>query len=212
VGHRLDSKVRAEGVPAQTSHGMATRGSSLLQFQVLCSTLYFTGDEVARNCDRNQKVIDIQTGQVKAGRGKVILQSRAIGSCIAIVAYDATKNVGALAHIMLPGRAPARKEFEKTKYAADAIDAILNKMTVLDSKKDDIEVFLIGGGNVLNREDDTICKDNIESVLKLLSEKQLKVRAQAVGGTARRSVSLDVEHGIVSYAEGDGGEKQLWRS
>ena len=158
------------------------------------------------------KIVDVQIGQVKAGKGKVILQSKAIGSCVAIVAYDAITSIGALAHVMLPGRAPAKKKVEKTKYTANAIDAIVNKMSKLGSKKDDIEVVLVGGGNILNREDDTICKDNIESALKLLSEKQLKVKAQAVGGTARRSVSLDVEHGIVSYAEGNGAEKQLWRA
>lgn len=156
-----------------------------------------------------EKILDVQIGQVKTGKGKVILQSKAIGSCVAIVAYDATKNVGALAHVMLPGAAPAKKNVEKTKYAANAIDAIVNKMSKLGSKKDDIEVFLVGGGNILKREDDTICKDNIESALKLLSEKQLKVRAQAVGGTARRSVSLDVEGGSIFYTEGDAEEKPL---
>ncbi len=158
------------------------------------------------------KIVDVQIGQVKAGKGKVILQSKAIGSCVAIVAYDAIKSIGVLAHVMLPGRAPAKKKVEKTKYTANSIVAIVNKMSKLGSKKDDIEVVLVGGGNILKREDDTICKDNIESALKLLSEKQLKVRARAVGGTARRSVSLDVEHGIVSYAEGNGGEQQLWRA
>lgn len=144
-------------------------------------------------------------------RGKVILQSKAIGSCLAIVAYDAVKNVGALAHIMLPGRSPGKKTIEKTKYAADAIDAIVSKMASMGSKKGDIEVALVGGGNVLNREDDTICNANIESTLELLAKKGLKVRAHAVGGTVRRSVSLDVERGIVSYTEGNGGEKELWR-
>jgi len=145
-------------------------------------------------------------------RGKVILQSKAIGSCLAIVAYDAVKNVGALAHIMLPGRSPGKKTIEKTKYAADAIDAIVSKMSWLGSKKGDIEVALVGGGNVLNREDDTICQANIESATQSLKEKNIPVRAQAVGGTVRRSVSLDVERGIVSYTEGNGSEKQLWRA
>jgi len=77
------------------------------------------------------KNIDVRIGEVKVSRGKVILQSKAIGSCIAIVAYDATKPIGALAHVMLPGRAPAKKAVEKTKYAADAIDAIVNKMGCL---------------------------------------------------------------------------------
>jgi len=165
-----------------------------------------------RNFNKNQKVSDVQIGQVKAGRGKVILQSKAIGSCVAIVAYDATKNIGALAHIMLPGRAPAKKAAEKTKYAADAINTILNKMAGLGSKKDDIEVALVGGGNILDREDDTICYANIKSVRELVGKKGLNVRAQALGGTVRRSVSLDVERGIVSYTEGNGSKKQLWRA
>jgi len=158
------------------------------------------------------KTIDIQIGEVETGQGKVILQSKAIGSCITIAAYDATRNIGAMAHVMLPGRAPLRKAGERMKYAADAIDAILNKMARLGSKTNDIEVALVGGANVLGREDDTICKDNIESTLKLLAKKGLKIRARAVGGTVRRSVSLDVERGIISYSEGNGGEVQLWRA
>lgn len=158
------------------------------------------------------KTIDVQIGQVETGRGKVILQSKAIGSCIAIVAYDAARNIGGIAHVMLPGSAPLRKAGERTKYAADAIDAIISKMARLGSKTDDIEVALVGGGNILGRKDDTICKDNIESILELLAKKGLKVRARAVGGTSRRSVSLDIERGIVSYSEGNGCEVQLWKA
>jgi len=165
-----------------------------------------------RNRDKIKEIVDVQIGQVKAGKGEVILQSKAIGSCIAIAAYDAVKNVGALAHVMLPGSAPAKKAVKKTKYAADAIDAILSKMARLGSKTNDIEAVLVGGGNILNRENDTICKENIKSVLGLLRAKGLKVRAQAVGGAARMSICLDVERGIVSYTEGNGSEKQLWRA
>jgi chemotaxis protein CheD len=159
-----------------------------------------------------RRIIDVQIGEIKGGQGKVILRSKAIGSCIAIAAYDGTKNIGALAHVMLPGSAPANKEpSEKTKYAADAIDAMVCRMNDLGSKRGDIEMALVGGGNVLNRKEDTICRDNIESALELLRRRQLRVKAHAVGGTNRRSVSLDVEHGIVSYTEGNGSEMELWR-
>lgn len=140
------------------------------------------------------------------------MQSKAIGSCVVIIAYDATRKIGSLAHVMLPGRAPAKKRVAKMKYAANAIDAMVGKMAHLGSKTSDIEVVLVGGGNILKREDDTICKANLESALELLREKGVKLRAQAVGGTVRRSVSLDVERGIVSYTEGDGAEVQLWRA
>ena len=160
-----------------------------------------------------KEIVDVQIGQVKADKGKVILQSKAIGSCIAIVAYDTAKNAGALAHVMLPGKAPVRKKRrQETRYAADAIDKMVNQMSQLGSKTEDIEVFLVGAANVLRREDDTICRDNIESVLELLAKKRLKVKAQALGGTARRSVSLDIERGIVSCAEGNGRQTELWRT
>jgi len=160
-----------------------------------------------------KKIIDVQIGEVEVGRGKVILKSKAIGSCIAVLAYDATKNIGAMAHVMLPGSAPANKEpNERTKYAANAIDAMVSRMGHLGSKNDDLEVVLVGAGNVLNRKDDTICKDNIESTLELLRKKHLKVSAQAVGGINRRSASLDVERGIISYSESDSSEIQLWRA
>ena len=160
---------------------------------------------------RMNKVIDVQIGQVKAGQGKVILKSKAIGSCIAIVAYDAARSIGALAHVMLPGSAPAgRRPDEETKYAANAIDSIVAQIASRGSKSNDIEAVLVGGANVLDRKNDTICKDNIESVLELLEKKRIKVKARAVGGTNRRSVSLDIERGTVSYTEGDSSEMQLW--
>jgi len=119
-----------------------------------------------------KKIIDVQVGEVEVGQGPVILQSKAIGSCIAIVAYDAAKKIGALAHIMLPGRSPAdKKRVEKTKYAANAIDTIVNKMSRRGSKKGDIEVALIGGGNILNRENDTICRRQNDARIQIEQKK-----------------------------------------
>ena len=163
-----------------------------------------------RNSDRTRKIIDVQIGQVTVGRGKVILQSKAIGSCIAICAYDVTKNIGSLAHVMLPGVAPAKKASERTKYASDAIDTIVSQMAQQGSKNNDIEVVLVGGGNVLNRENDTICQANIESVTQILKEKGIPIKATALGGTERKSVSIDIEKGRISFIEGDGNEKVLW--
>jgi len=71
---------------------------------------------------------------------------------------------------------------------------------------------LVGGGNIVGRENNTICEDNIKSILELLKKKHLKIKAQAVGGTARRSVSLDIGQGIVYCAEGNGSETELWRA
>lgn len=160
-----------------------------------------------------KEIVDVQIGEVRTAKEDIVLKSKAIGSCIAVIAYDAKRGIGGMAHIMLPGVAPVNKSSgEKTKYAADAIEVLVGQMAQLGSNNGDIEVVLAGGGNVLNRPDDTICKDNIRSTLEFLSKHDVAVKVQAIGGTSRRSVSLDVKRGIVFYTEGNGGETQLWRA
>lgn len=158
-----------------------------------------------------KQIINISAGQVKVARAGVILRSSAIGSCIAIAAYDWSKKVGAMAHIMLPGSAP-KKTLEKTKYAANAKDEMINRMRGLGSKKEDIEVCLVGAGNVLEKQNDTICKSNIDSTIELLKEKHIAIATQVLGGTERKGVSLDVESSSIFYTEGDKKEKLLWES
>ena len=158
-----------------------------------------------------KQVIDVNTGEVKVTRRKIILRSLAIGSCIVIATYDVDKKIAGLAHIMLPGSAP-KKTAEKTKYAADAINLMISKMTYTGSKTSNIEACLVGGGNVLKKKDDTICKDNIASVTQILEAKKVPVKAAVLGGTKRKGLSLDVEAGTILYTEGDGKEKLLWKT
>ncbi len=162
--------------------------------------------------DKTKRIVDVYTGEVKAGGNDTILKSIAIGSCVVIAAYDSRKKVGVLAHVMLPGAAPEGKSLQKTRYAADAIREIINRMTLLGVNKDNIEACLVGGGNVLKREDDTICRENIASVIEFLNEERIKIGSKAVGGTERRTISLDVKNGTIHYTEGDSKEKLLWKS
>ena len=157
------------------------------------------------------EIIDVQIGQVKAARGQAILKSSAIGSCIAVAACNPSNKTAAVAHIMLPGRAPAGKDgSEKTKYAHDAIDEIIDKMAQFGSTAGKIKAAVLGGANVLQKADDTICRANIESTLDYLKERHLEVVATAVGGTVRRNVWLDIDKRTIYYTEGDSSRRQLW--
>jgi len=157
-----------------------------------------------------KEIVDVNTGEVKLSREKIMLRSIAIGSCVVIAAYDSNNRAGAMAHVMLPGSAP-EKDTGKTRYAENAVDELVNRMTQAGTNKDDIEVCLVGGGNVLKKQDDTICKDNIESTTQILEERRIPIRATVLGGTERKSVFLDVESGSISYTHGDGKKKPLWK-
>ncbi len=156
-----------------------------------------------------KEIIDVNTGRVELGRGKVVLRSLAIGSCISIAAYDCEAGIGAMAHIMLPGRAPEESS-ERSRYAEDAIEEMIGMMVEAHSQRGNIEVCLVGAGNVLQKEDDTICDANIRSIAQALEQRNIPIRATVLGGTNRKSIFLDIETGNVSYRKGDEQEKLLW--
>lgn len=159
-----------------------------------------------------KKVIDVQIGHVAAASGKTVLKSSALGSCVAVAVWDSASGVGAMAHIMLPGKSPDSKEsVEKTRYAVDAIDAVLEEMVAAGSACKELEGVVVGGANVLKKPDDTICPANVDSVQSLLDEKGIRVVAIATGGTKRRGISFDLENKAVLHSHGDGKEEQLWQ-
>jgi chemotaxis protein CheD len=156
-----------------------------------------------------KQTIDVSTGEVKAGGINTILKSSGIGSCIVVSAYDNYSKTGALAHIMLPDNAPPGYK-EKNRYAYDAIAEMLAKLKKLGAEHFRLHICIAGGGNVLQKKDDTICQKNIESVTKILQDFGLTIKAQFVGGMNRRNVSLDIENGTHFCSEGDTPEKVMW--
>ncbi len=149
-------------------------------------------------------------GEVWAVKQDIILRSDGIGSCIAVAAYDAKNRIGSLSHIMLPGKSLNSKFGYNTKYAYDAIEDMLFKMIRLGADKSSIEACLVGGGNVLKDEFDTICGKIIDSVISLLEGKGIRIIIKVVVGTVRRSVVFHITDGIAYYTEDDSGLKLLY--
>ena len=156
-----------------------------------------------------KKIINVFTGEVKAAKENTILKSSAIGSCVVIAAYDAKEMVGALAHVMLTGASPEKGIYPKTRYAADAIVEMIGMMTHLGTDRENIEVCLVGGANMLQREDDAICQAIVDSVIELLHIQNIDIKEKSVGGSQRRSISMDVENGNIFYSVGEGADKLL---
>jgi chemotaxis protein CheD len=152
-------------------------------------------------------IIYAHTGEVKEGYSNVVLKSGAVGSCIVIVAYNEEFKIGTMAHILLPGKAPERRNIVSTRYAHNAVHELLKVFLDKKIQLNDIDICIVGGANVLNRSNDEICKLNVNSVHELLKESGIKVAARSLGGTLRRSVSLDIETGRLYLSVGDQEEK-----
>jgi len=155
--------------------------------------------------------IDVNTGEVRSSNEKRLLRSIAIGSCIAIAGFDPVKKAGVIAHVMLPGKAP-EKARAKTKYARDAIEEMMHLFLEYGTDEKDIYVCLVGAGNVLKKEDDTVCQKNIDSVTSILNDLGIEIKAVVLGGMERRSVFMELPSGTVKYTQGNSEKMVLWDS
>lgn len=153
----------------------------------------------------------VQTGALKTGDRNGILKSTPIGSCVAVVLFDETSRFGAMAHIMLPGKAPEKENVVKCKYAQNAIVKLICELTFYGANKKQLKAVVVGGGNVLKRENDTIGIENLDSVNQQLTLHGIEVVAESVKGTDRKSVKFDIAAGIIYFTSGDEPEKELYR-
>lgn len=152
--------------------------------------------------------VNVLTGEVEARNNGEILKSNGIGSCVVVAVYDRGKSVGALAHIMLPGQAPLKAK-KPLRYAQNALSYLLKKMVNLGARVASMEAFMVGAGNVLQREDSQICTDNIQSVKDVLAEVCIPICGKVVGGVLRRSIQLDTKDGSVYFTEGEQSRVRL---
>ena len=155
-------------------------------------------------------MITANTGDLKFSKQEGI-EASALGSCIALIAYSCQFKMGAIAHIMLPGQASNRSANLENRYAQNAIENLIYRFYISNIYISEIEVCLVGGGNVLKRKDDKICSDLTSNIESILMNADIPVRARALGGEIRRSARLDVLQGKVFYTEGDHPEKLLYQ-
>ena len=154
----------------------------------------------------------ISTGDVKISSGEVCLRASALGSCVAVTLHDPACAAGAMAHVMLPGasRGRASAESKRTRYADDAVAELLRLMTNMDADTSRATLCLVGGANVLGKDHDTLGLDIVRSLTDIFAHHGIVPVATETGGTLRRSCTLDVATGRVTFTVGDSEEKLLW--
>lgn len=154
----------------------------------------------------NEQIIDVNTGEVKVSAGPAVLRALALGSCVAVVAYDSIRRIGGLAHIMLPGGSPEGKGRERIKYTEDALDELFEELKKLGAKREDLKISLVGGADLLGN--GNISELMVNSVLNYLERLRIAAKEKSLGGTQYRSVSLDIASGKILCREGDSIEKE----
>jgi len=124
-----------------------------------------------------------------------------LGSCVAIILYDARAHVGGMAHVLLPNETMSRDRSNPAKFPATAVPLLLGEMRLLGGRVERIRAKIVGGasmfGNLIPSGGINVGERNIAAVRGVLSQAKIPIIAEDVGSDHGRSVFLFLEDGRV---------------
>jgi chemotaxis protein CheD len=146
----------------------------------------------------------VQPGESHLVREPAILRTL-LGSCVGIAFRVPRLSLGALCHPMLP-RCPARQTAPLTRsagcrYVDFAIRDLARQFDALGAKREEVEVKIFGGGDVLVMVNyaarPSVGKLNIETAMKVLAEEGFAIMASSLGGKCGVNIVFNTKTGEV---------------
>jgi chemotaxis protein CheD len=145
----------------------------------------------------------LKTGEAGIGFEKDTLTTGGVGSCVVMCLWDPNLKLGAMAHMFQANKEMLDpNELRSAGASPDtAVPYLLNRMLGMGAKLKDVQVRLIGAGNMFGGIEDgfvaNIGKNILDSVTNEVIKSGLAVKSQSVGGRLGRSVSFSVSSGVI---------------
>jgi chemotaxis protein CheD len=153
--------------------------------------------------------IAVRIGDVRVAQGSSVLFTIGLGSCVAVVLYDAFARLGGLAHAMLP-QPRASGTRPPGRFVPTAIAELLAMMETRGASRRRMRARIAGGASmfqsVLDGEGLHLGRRNVEAARATLHEAGVPIDGEDVFGTYGRSVFLRTFDGrllITSVSEDD---------
>lgn len=148
--------------------------------------------------------IYLQPGESRLVREPTILRTL-LGSCVGVAFRVPRLGAGALCHPMLPHlplkQAADLSRAASRRYVDFAIRDLARQFDALGASRDEVEVKVFGGGDVLLMANDplrpTVGKLNIQMAFKVLNEEGFRVTASSVGGKRGINIYFNTRTGEV---------------
>ena len=140
----------------------------------------------------------VAVGDMKIGRDVDLIVTHALGSCLGLVVYDPVEKVGGLLHAMLPLSKInlAKAEANPYMFVDTGVPALFKALYEIGGQKSRMVIKAAGCGNPLGKNEMfKIGERNYTILKKLLWKNNILLNTEDVGGTASRTVHLDVATG-----------------
>ena len=158
----------------------------------------------------NSVVVRISDFHVTNDTSLVII-THALGSCIAVTAYDPVRQIGGMIHYLRPlsKSSPQKARERPATFADTGVPLLFHKLYELGAKKDRLIVKVAGGAT---RYDESAPFDiggrNYRVLCELFRRAGVTIASEDVGGCVSRTVSLNMSTGMV-LVRSPNGEREL---
>ena len=130
-----------------------------------------------------------------------MLSTIGLGSCVAIVLYDAQAAIGGLAHVLLPSESMSRDRSNPAKFPATVVPLLVEEMRRLGAELRRMRAKIAGGasmfGNLIGTSGINIGERNVVAVRAALDRAGIPLVADDTGSDYGRSVFFYLEDGRV---------------
>jgi chemotaxis protein CheD len=156
---------------------------------------------------RDKTVVGISSLGVARGRG--LLVTHALGSCVGVSVFDPAIRVGGLLHAMLPAEVRGGATPREAMFVKTGLPLLLRECQAHGCDLRRVQISVAGGASMLRTGSlfQTGAR-NLAEVRRVLEEHGLRVCGHAVGGAESRTMVLDLETGQVTIIT-PAGEQQL---
>jgi chemotaxis protein CheD len=145
-------------------------------------------------------IVDIADLRVSADP-RTQLVTYSLGSCIGVAVYDPEIRVGGMIHYMLPesGISPDKAKANPAMFGDTGIPLLFRSLYELGALKKRMVVKVAGGSSLLDDKGTfSIGKRNYVILRKLFWKNGVLIDAEDVGGSASRTLRLDLATGRVT--------------
>lgn len=146
----------------------------------------------------------MRVADLRCGMGDDTLITVGLGSCVAILLYDAGARVGGMAHILLPSPALSRKDHNPAKFPQTAVPRLLELMAADGAQPQRVTARLAGGASMFASlaPPGTIQmgERNLVAARQVLNTHGVPLVGEAVGGDFGRTVRFRICDGRVQIS------------
>ncbi len=144
-------------------------------------------------------MITVGISDLAVSSAQDIIATYALGSCVGICLYDKTKEIGGLAHIMLPSSKETSSQQDNMKKFADTgIYLLLKELERTGANLSALTAKIAGGAQMFAGINSfNIGERNVKSVKQILEGYKIQLIAEQTGDKIGRTIFFDTKTGLL---------------